>query len=113
MGILIGGQKTCFCLALARRANCCLLELRALDGTKGGVVPCAEDAFSQRRSPRRGRASLQHLEVPSQRPLMASLADPSKPRRVLPIFVPPPSVDLLNGPAARHYSVYSWSVDTL
>lgn len=43
---------------------------------------------------------------------MASLADPSKPQIVLPIFVPP-SVDLLNRPAARHYSVYSWTVDTL
>lgn len=44
MGILIGAQKMCFCLALASRANCCLLELCALVGTKGDVVPCAEDA---------------------------------------------------------------------
>lgn len=55
MGILIGAQKMCFCLALASRANCCLLELCALVGTKGDVVP--------RHSPRRGRASLRHLEV--------------------------------------------------
>lgn len=40
VGILIAAQKMCFCLALASRANRCLVELCALEGTKGAVVGC-------------------------------------------------------------------------
>lgn len=51
VGILIAAQKMCFCLALASRANCCLVELCALEGTKRGVVGClgplAGETFSQ------------------------------------------------------------------
>lgn len=51
VGILIASQKMCFCPALASRANCCLVELRALEGTKRGVVGCprpvAGETFSQ------------------------------------------------------------------